>query len=83
MNLILAYKTNSAHSHLHRDLIGISETREGIMELIDEQCTKEGRSLPADQVWNLNNLNQTQGLWHHESAQFEIDLEEVETEVLI
>ncbi len=59
--IFIIYKTDSHHSYASRDTIGLAETKERAISICKEQAKKEGERLSKDQLFNLNNISQTQG----------------------
>ena len=72
------YKTDSWHSYASRDLIGIATSKEKAISLCHKQARKEHTRISSEQVYNLNNINQTQGY----SGNGEFDIEENELDKL-
>ena len=58
--IYLIYKTDDNHIHESKVLIGIAIKRNPIF-MIGEHVQKEGEKLSEDDVYNLANINQTQG----------------------
>lgn len=59
--LYLVYKTDNLHSFASRDVIGVCSTFKKAVHICNQQSFKEGSPLLSQDVWNLNNLKQTQG----------------------
>lgn len=76
--MFIVYKTDTWHSFASRDQIGISETHLGAMNLCLQQAKKENEKLDEDQIFNLSNINQTQGY----SGEGEFHIEEIELDTL-
>jgi len=77
--IILVYKTDAVHSYASRDLIGAATSPEDAYTLCCEQAMCEGNELDDDQLFNLQNIKQTQGY----SGEGEFQFEEIETDVLL
>lgn len=75
----LLYKTDSRHSYASRDLIGVATSKEKVIALCKQQAKKEGEKFDSDQLFNLNNISQTQGYSGHGEFHFE----EVKTNILL
>ncbi|NMA74305.1 MAG: hypothetical protein GX963_09140 [Bacteroidales bacterium] len=77
--MFLVYKTDAWHSYASRDLIGVGNTILSAIALCIQQSKKEGKKISSEQLWNLENLKQTQGYdWEEE-----FDIEEVQTNTLL
>ncbi len=76
-NIFILYKTDAHHSYASRDTLGLSETKEGIIALVKKQAKKEGEKLNSDQLFNLNNISQTQG--YEGSGEFHFESLEINT----
>lgn len=61
MEVYLVYKTDNWHSYKSRDTIGVATSQAQVIKLCKAQAKKEGHTIAKDQLWNLDNLNQTQG----------------------
>lgn len=79
MHIIICYKTDAHHSFSSRDVIGVSQSIEGAIELCKKQAIKEGDKITSEQEFNLRNSKQTQGY----SGEGEFYLEKTETEILL
>lgn len=79
MHIIICYKTDAHHSFGSRDVIGVSLSMEGAIELCKKQAKKEGDKINSEQEFNLRNLKQTQGY----SGTGEFHIERTETEILL
>jgi len=55
------FKTDNQHSHASKDLIGLAENKEIAIDLIREHAKKENEVLNTNDLFNLNNIEQTQG----------------------
>lgn len=77
--MYLIYKTDCHHSYASRDLIGITGNKKTVLKLIKQQVKKEGEKLDSDQLFNLENISQTQGY----EGKGEFHFEEVETNKLL
>lgn len=60
-DIFIIYKTDNWHSYNSRDLIGVVTTQNKVIELCKKQAKKEGYKLSEDDLFNLNNIKQTQG----------------------
>ena len=77
--MYLIYKTDPHHSYASRDLLGIATTKAIAIYLCKQQANKEHEKFDSDQLFNLNNINQTQGY----SGEGEFDIEKVQINVLL
>ena len=77
--IYLVYKTDGWHSYASRDLIGVVTSKEKVIKICKQQAKKEGEIISKDQLFNLNNISQTQGY----SGEGEFDFEEVEKNILL
>lgn len=59
--VFIVYKTDPWHSYASRDLLGVGTSKNHAIKLCKEQASKEGERISSDQLFNLNNINQTQG----------------------
>ena len=78
-SVFLVYKTDAWHSYASRDLIGVGNTILSAMALCVQQSRKENTKINGDQLWNLENLKQTQGY----NGEGEFVIEEVNTDNLL
>lgn len=76
--IFLVYKTDSRHSYASRDLIGVATSPEEAYNICCQQAEKEGDELSDEQLFNLQNIKQTQGY----SGNGEFAIEKAETDVL-
>lgn len=60
-DVFLVYKTDAWHSYASRDLIGCATTKSKAVSLCVLQVEKEQEIISEDDLFNLNNINQTQG----------------------
>ena len=61
MEIILVYKTDFQHSFASRDLIGVVRDTHPVT-IINQYISKNNmEEMGHEQVWNLNNIGQTQG----------------------
>jgi hypothetical protein len=73
----IIYKTDTHHSYNSRDIIGISfDEHEEIakitaIEICQGQAEKEGEEINMEQLFNLNNIKQTQGYSGEGEFQYE------------
>lgn len=79
MKNYLVYKTDSWHSYASRDIIGVCSSKPIAIRICKQQATKEGEKIDSDQLFNLNNINQTQGY----TGEGEFVIEPVEKNVLL
>lgn len=77
--MYLIFKTDCHHSYASRDLIGIVESKILAIDLCKLQAKKEHKKITPDQLFNLNNISQTQGY----SGDGEFDMQEVEINTLL
>lgn len=77
--IYLVYKTDSHHSYASGDLIGAATSKQLAIELCKQQAAKEGEKIKKDQLFNLENISQTQGY----SGSGEFHFEKVETNILL
>lgn len=75
----LVYKTDAHHSYASRDIIGIATHPARAIDICEAQANKEGETLNEAQMFNLNNIEQTQGY----SGDGEFQFESVETDTLL
>lgn len=78
-SVYLVYKTDRQHTYASRDLIGIATTKAISVRICKEQAKKEGESITEEQLFNLNNIKQTQGY----SGSGEFQFEELSTNILL
>jgi plasmid replication initiation protein len=79
MDIYLIYKTDNWHSYASRDLIAIANTHNKAIALCKKQAKKEGNKISQDELFNLNNISQTQGY----EGEGEFVIETVEKNVLL
>lgn len=77
--IYLVYKTDSHHSYASRDIIAIATNTSNAVLLCREQAEKEGEKINTDQMYNLQNIKQTQGY----SGEGEFQYEGVELDVVL
>lgn len=77
--IYLIYKTDVWHSYASRDLIGVATSKNNAITICKQQAKKEGGKINSDELFNLNNILQTQG--YTEEGEFFI--EEVEKNTLL
>lgn len=70
-NLFLVYKTDAWHSYASRDLIGACTNKPSVIRIIKQKAKKEGEKIGNDQLFNLNNISQTQGYFGDGEFHFE------------
>ena len=78
-SIFLVYKTDSNHSYASRDIIGVATTKNHAITLCIEQAQKEGFTLDSDQLFNIKNIEQTQGY----EGEGEFHYEQMETDTLL
>ncbi len=59
--IFLVYKTDVWHSYASRDLIGVATSQKMAVVLCQYKANKEGKKIKGDQLFNLENIKQTQG----------------------
>jgi hypothetical protein len=69
--IFLVYKTDTWHSYKSRDIIGVATSEENAVSICQEQAKKEGEEISEQELWNLQNLKQTQGYQGEGEFQFE------------
>jgi hypothetical protein len=77
--IFLTYKTDVWHSFSSRDIIGCATTKSKAIELCKLQAEKEDETITEDELFNLDNINQTQGY----SGEGEFHIEEVNINELL
>lgn len=77
--MILVYKTDNWHTYDSRDLIGVAKEKSKALDICEQHAKKEGETFTDDDIYNLNNLKQTQGY----NGEGEFAYEEVETDKLL
>jgi len=78
-SVFIVYKTDNWHSYKSRDIIGLSDTQEGAIELCQAKAKDEGEAIDDIELFHLNNIQQTQGY----SGEGEFQFEEMDINVLI
>lgn len=78
-SLFLVYRTDNWHSYASRDLIGCATTFTTAINICKQQAKKEGYKIDSDELFNLNNLKQTQGY----AGEGEFQIEEIAKNVLL
>jgi hypothetical protein len=59
--MFIIYKTDNWHSYASRDVIGVCTSLKQSIEVINEQCDREGEPhLQGDELYNIQTLLQTQ-----------------------
>ena len=76
--MFLIDKTDAWHSYASRDLIAVAYSLEDAINLCKEQADKESETIDNDQIFNLNNIKQTQGY----KGEGEFDIDEVQVNTL-
>lgn len=69
--IFLVYKTDAHHSYASRDIIGVCTTPLKAIKVCKAQAKKEGCKIEKDQLFNLQNIKQTQGYYGEGEFQFE------------
>lgn len=59
--VFLVYKTDVWHSRASQQLIGIATTPAIAIRICKAQAKKDGETIPAEQIEQLQNMKQTQG----------------------
>jgi len=77
--MYLVYKTDTQHSYASRDIIALASNCVNAVLLCREQAEKEGEKIDTDQMYNLQNLKQTQGY----SGEGEFQYEHIELDILL
>ena len=77
--IYIVYKTDSWHSYASRDIIGVATDFNIAIDICKQQAKKEHAKIKEDQLWNLQNIKQTQGY----SGEGEFQIESVETNILL
>lgn len=77
--MYLVYKTDCHHSYASRDIIGICTSVPNCIKICKQQAAKEGQKITSEQLFNLNNIKQTQGY----SGDSEFQFEEFKTNILL
>jgi hypothetical protein len=77
--VFVVYKTDAWHSYSSRDIIGICKNADMAIKICKEKAKKEFRKIDKEQLFNLQNIKQTQGY----SGEGEFQFEEMETNVLL
>lgn len=77
--MYLVYKTDAHHSYASRDIIGVCTSHANCIKICRAQAKKEGEKIDQDQLFNLNNIKQTQGY----SGSGEFQFEEFKTNILL
>lgn len=79
MNTVyVVYKTDSQHSYASRDIIGVATSHKMAISICRQQAKKEHRKINEEQLFNLNNIKQTQGY-----SDGEFQFEEMKKDILI
>lgn len=77
--MYLVYKTDCHHSYASRDIIGVCTSKLNAIKICKSQAKKDGVRIDSDQLFNLNNISQTQGY----EGPGEFHFEEFKTNVLL
>lgn len=59
--MYIIFKTDDWHSQASEDLIALAENKEIAIDLIRDHAKKENEVLNTNDIFHLNELNQTQG----------------------
>lgn len=78
-NVYMAYKTDSWHSYASRDIIGVGSTHDDAIAICQAQAKKERSSISGQEMFNLENINQTQGY----KGEGEFVIEEIQLNTLL
>lgn len=78
-SLFVVYKTDEWHSYSSRDIIGICTNTRTAIKICKEKAKKEFKNIDKEQLFNLQNIKQTQGY----SGEGEFQFEEIEINVLL
>ena len=70
-SVFIVYKTDNWHSYASRDTIGIATSSLAAIKICKQQAKKENKKIDKDQLFNLANLEQTQGYSGDGEFQFE------------
>lgn len=77
--MFLVYKTDNWHSYSSRDLIGVCTRMNTAISICKKQAKKEGNKISSNELFNLNNIKQTQGY----DGEGEFQFEEVQKNILL
>ena len=77
--MFLIYTADTWHTYLSKELIGVTDTKGKSIRLCNEKAKEYDTELSEDDIYNLLNINQTQGL---NEVDFEFVIEEVEIDTL-
>tara|TARA_R100000781_G_scaffold113591_1_gene82399 strand:+ start:8522 stop:8764 length:243 start_codon:yes stop_codon:yes gene_type:complete len=69
--VFVVYKTDAHHSYASRDIIGIATDKNEAINICQLQAKKEGEVITTDEMFNLENITQTQGYNGEGEFQFE------------
>jgi len=69
--MYIVYKTDAWHSYASRNIITLALTKRTAIKLCKAQAKKEGEKISAQELWNLENIHQTQGYSGPGEFQFE------------
>ena len=73
----IGYKTDFQHSYASRDMICVCSNQATMIEHIMIHALKTGAPINDEQLWNLENISQTQGYPECEYDTEEITLNEL------
>jgi hypothetical protein len=59
--MFILYKTDAQHSYASRDIISICDSKKIVIAMCHAKADKEGEKLSEDDLYNLENISQTQG----------------------
>jgi len=80
MNYVfIVYKTDNHHSYSSRDVIGIGTSKDEAIQICKQQANKENQVINGTQIWNIHNIQQTQGY----DGDGEFDYEIIETNKIL
>lgn len=77
--MFIVYNTDNRHSYASRDVIALSKSIPQAIKLIEAHAKKTGDKISSDDLFNLQNIKQTQGF----EGEGEYLIEEVEIDVLL
>lgn len=76
MKIYLLFETDVWHSGMSKDLVGVSDSLSGLVEMAHKRALKvDGEKLNEEQVWNLINIGQTQGYMGDNIGEFDTQVE--------
>ena len=78
-SIFIVYKTDEWHSYASRDIIGVCDSKKECINICQLQAKKEGGVITTDEMYNLENITQTQGY----NGEGEFQFEEIELNTLL